>query len=171
MGMERTASNGAVQAEGQAPRKYLAFLLSRERYGIQILNIQEIIKVPNITLVPQSPRYMKGVINLRGKIIPVVDLRLKFGMDPRDYDQRTCIIVVNLQRNDQTIAVGVVVDMVLEVVTFVDSEVESPPHFGSHVETGFIIGMGKKDEQLNILLDIDKIISDTEINIESAITT
>lgn len=170
MGTDRTSSNGAVQAEGQASRKYLAFLLSRERYGIQILNIQEIIKVPNITLVPQSPIYMKGVINLRGKIIPVVDLRLKFGMEERDYDQRTCIIVVNLQRNDQTIAVGVVVDMVLEVVTFLDSEVENPPHFGSHVETSFIIGMGKKDEQLNILLDIDKIISDTEVSIDSAIT-
>lgn len=157
-------NNACQQAEEQAviAGKYLTFSLAAERYGLQILKVQEIIKVPHITLVPKSPDYIKGVINLRGKIIPVLDLRLKFGMASREYDQRTCIIVINLISGDRPISVGIIVDSVLDVINFLPSEIELPPNYGSYLNTQFIIGMGKRDEHLNILIEIEKVVTEQD---------
>ena len=142
--------------------KYLTFTISTERYGLEILKVQEIIKVANITKVPKSPQFIKGVINLRGEIIPVVDLRIKFGINPIPYDDRTCIIVINLTLGEQRISLGVIVDTVLEVINFLPNEVEPAPNYGDHLDSHFIVGMGKKDDHLNILVDIDKIVGDQE---------
>lgn len=140
--------------------KYLTFSLSSERYGLEILKVQEIIGITNITRVPKCPPYIKGVINLRGKIIPLIDLRLKFGLRPVQYDHQTCIIVVHLKRGEQLLLIGLIVDTVLEVIDFANSEIETAPQYGTHIESSFIVGMGRKGEaSLNILIDIEKVFS------------
>jgi purine-binding chemotaxis protein CheW len=135
--------------------------LSEEKYGLQILKVQEIIGLMHITQVPQSPSYIKGVINLRGKIIPVVDLRVKFDIESIPYDEKTCIIVVECNIAGKVLSVGVVVDTVLEVMTFDGSKIEPAPDFGKSLETGFILGMGRTtDNNVIILIDIDLALSD-----------
>jgi len=151
-----------IPVKKQIHGKFLTFLISKERYGIDILMVQEIIGVTHITTVPRCYDFMKGVINLRGKIIPVVDLRLKFGIDAIPYGERTCIIVVHLKRDGQTVPVGIIVDTVLEVIHFNDSEVEPAPNYGQQLETGFVIGMGKRESTLNILIDIERVISSAD---------
>lgn len=143
--------------------KYLTFTVSKERYGIDIVKVQEIIKIAHITFVPKCPSYLKGVINLRGKIIPVIDLRLKFGIEPIPYDDKTCIIVINMVENDTKLAVGLIVDTVLEVIDFAHSEIEPAPRYGATVNSRFIIGMGKRDNLLNILIDIEHVVSDGDV--------
>lgn len=141
--------------------KYLTFVLSSEEYGIEILKVREIIGMMDITSVPQTPDYMKGVINLRGKVIPVIDLRLKFSMTEQEHTQETCIIVVEV--NDSLI--GIIVDTVSEVVDVGGDEIEETPHLGQEIDTNFIMGMGKLKEKLVILLDIDKVLSAEELEI------
>ena len=142
--------------------KFLTFAVSKERYGIEILKVQEIIKVAQITPVPKCPAFLKGVINLRGKIIPVMDLRTKFNIESIPYDDKTCIIVINVTKDNTSISLGVIVDTVLEVINFGTDEIEVAPNYGSNLDSGFIVGMGKKDGLLNILIDIEKVISDSE---------
>lgn len=142
--------------------KYLAFAMSQERYGLEILKVQEIIGVVHITPVPRCPDYIKGVINLRGKIIPVFDLRMKFGLESIPYDEKTCIIVVHVNKGDQKIAIGIIVDTVLEVTSLTAADIEPAPNYGTQLDTSFITGMGKKDGNLSILIDIEKVISDSE---------
>lgn len=114
----------------------------------------------NITPVPRSPGYIKGVTNLRGKIIPLVDLRIKFGLNPAPYDEKTCIVVVNIPKGDQKLSVGIIVDTVLEVVNFPPEEIDPTPNYGAHLNTDFIIGMGKKEGKIAILIDIQKVLTD-----------
>lgn len=143
--------------------KYLTFALAGEHYGVEILKVIEIIGVMNITRVPRCPAYMNGVINLRGKIIPVIDLRSKFGMERGTYDERTCTIIVTVHLNGQHIAIGMIVDTVLEVVEFDASKVEPPPEFGVNLDTRFILGMGRgQSDQVIILTDIDRIFAEGE---------
>lgn len=151
-----------AQAEKDKTRegKYLTFVLAGEEYGLEILKVREIISVMEITEVPQVPPFIKGVINLRGKVIPVMDLRLKFGMTPMEYTRETCIIVVNIG----DLLIGVVVDTVAEVLDINESEIDPPPTFGISVQTDFIMGMGKIKGRVKILLDIDKILSVEELN-------
>lgn len=144
--------------------KYLNFAISTERYGLEILRVQEIIGVVHITPVPRCPTFIKGVINLRGKIIPVFDLRMKFGLEPIPYDEKTCIIVANVNKGDLRLSVGVIVDTVLEVTNFTSSEIEPPPNYGTQLDSHFIIGIGKKEEYLSILIDIQKVIIDSELS-------
>jgi purine-binding chemotaxis protein CheW len=153
----------ATHSSQAAPGKYLTFAISKERYGLDILNVQEIIGVTHITRVPQCLNYIKGVINLRGKIIPVIDLRLKFGIEAIPYDDKTCIIVVNITKGDQRLALGMIVDTVLEVINFAASEIEPAPNYGTQMSSEFIIGMGKRDGHLNILVDIQRIITQNDI--------
>lgn len=141
--------------------KYLTFMLSNEEYGLEILKVREIIGVMDITSVPQTPNFIKGVINLRGKVIPVVDLRLKFGMPEAEYTKETCTIVVDVQG----MLMGIVVDTVSEVMNIAESDIEPPPTFGSEIKTTFILGMGKVKGKVKILLDIDKIMSAEELTI------
>ena len=139
--------------------KYLTFTLDKEEYGIALLKVKEIIGMMPITSVPQTPEYVKGVINLRGKVIPVSDLRLRFEMAAADYTDRTCIIVVEIHGEETTIQVGIVVDAVSEVMNIKAEEVEEAPSFGTKVETDYILGMANMEGQVKILLDIDRVMT------------
>ena len=143
--------------------KYLTFSLGQEEYGIGILKVKEIIGILPITPVPRTPGYMKGVINLRGKVIPVVDLRSKFGMEGKEYSERTCIIVVEIAGADRTILMGIVVDSVSEVLNIKAGDIEDTPNFGSHLNTAFILGMAKINGSVKILLDIDRVFREEEM--------
>jgi len=143
--------------------KYLTFILDNEEYGIALLKVKEIIGMMPITSVPQTPEYVKGVINLRGKVIPVSDLRLRFEMASAEYTDRTCIIVVEIQGEESTIQVGIVVDAVSEVMNIKAEEVENAPSFGTKVETDYILGMANMDGQVKILLDIDCVLTSEAI--------
>ena len=137
--------------------KYLTFALAGEEYGLPVLKVREIIKILDITAVPQAPMHVKGVINLRGKVIPVVDLRLKFGFMPQDYDERTCIIVIEVALQSSKVMMGVVVDAVSEVLTITADEIEATPEFGEHVNTEFMRGVAKIKGRVKFLLDLDRI--------------
>ena len=143
--------------------KHLTFSLGNEDYGIPILKVKEIIGLMDITHVPQTPEFIKGVINLRGKIIPIMDLRLKFKMNEKDYNERTCIIVVDVLTNDTKRQMGIVVDTVSEVVNIQAAEIEPPPQYGSTVESGFLTGLGKVKGKVVMLLNIETIINCDEM--------
>jgi len=156
-----TMEAAAVNREG----KYLTFSMADEEYGIGILKVKEIIGMMTVTMVPQTPSYVKGVINLRGKIIPVVSLRLKFGLEEIGYTDRTCIIVVEVKTLTGSIPMGVMVDEVSEVLNIRNAEIEDTPTFGTSLKTDFILGMAKTGNRVKILLDIDKVISGQEMEI------
>jgi purine-binding chemotaxis protein CheW len=138
--------------------KYLTFLLDGEEYGLEILKVREIIGIMDITKVPQTPDFVQGVINLRGKVIPVIDLRAKFGLKRTEYNDQTCIIVV-----DVGMLMGIIVDTVQEVHHIPAANIEPPPSLGAAVDTTFILGMGKVKEDVKILLDIDKVLTTQEL--------
>lgn len=142
--------------------KYLTFKLAAEEYGLEILKVQEIIKMMTIIKVPRTPDFVRGVINLRGKVIPVVDLRMKFGMPTLDTTDKTCVIVVQLNRDSGRLTMGIVVDEVSEVLDIVRDEIEPPPAFGDHLNTAFILGMAKTKSGVKILLEIDKVLAGTD---------
>lgn len=142
--------------------KFLTFLLGSEEYGIPIQKIKEIIGIMDITNIPRSPAFIKGVINLRGKIIPVMDLRLKFGLTEKEYNQRTCIIVVELELAGSARLMGIVVDTVSEVLNIQKSEIELPPQYGCMVDTAFLTGMGKVKGKVVLLLDIERVLDREE---------
>ncbi len=143
--------------------KYLTFQLSTEEYGIEILKVREIIGLMPITIVPRTPKYIRGVINLRGKIIPVIDLRAKFGMTPAKDTELTCIIVVDSHKNNEQIQMGILVDTVSEVLDINQKEIEPPPSFGSSVDSGFILGMAKVKQDVKILLNIEDVLNKDEL--------
>jgi purine-binding chemotaxis protein CheW len=143
--------------------KYLTFSLGGEEYGIGILRVKEIIGMMPITIVPRTPGFVKGVINLRGKVIPVMDLRLKFGMEEMSYTERTCIIVVEMEGISGSIQMGIVVDSVSEVLNIKSMDVEETPSFGAKLDTDYILGMAKMNGGVKILLDIDKVLNFEEI--------
>ena len=145
--------------------KYLTFSMANEEYGIGILQIREIIGMMPITSVPQTPEFVKGVINLRGKVIPVIDLRLRFNMDSIDYNERTCIIVVEILGQSATVQVGIVVDSVSEVLNIKQDEIEDTPTFGTSLNTDFILGMAKMEGGVKILLDIDQVLTSDELSL------
>jgi purine-binding chemotaxis protein CheW len=138
--------------------KYLTFALGREGYGLEILKVREIIGYIDITAVPQTPGYVRGVINLRGQVIPVIDLRAKFGMQTAERTEETCIIVVEISQQGRKFSTGIVVDRVSEVLDIAGDCIEDAPQFGSTVDTTFILGMGKVGESVKMLLDIDKVL-------------
>jgi purine-binding chemotaxis protein CheW len=159
--MESRAVPPSVMSEREG--KYLTFILADEEYGIGILKVREIIGMMNITPVPQTPHFVKGVINLRGQVIPVIDLRLKFGMPALDYSERTSIIVVEAEGAMGKVQIGIVVDSVSEVVNIKGEDIEDTPTFGSRVETDYILGMAKMGGRVKILLDIDKVLTEGEM--------
>ena len=144
--------------------KYLTFALAHEEYGLEILKVREIIGYMDITAVPQTPSHVKGVINLRGQVIPVVDLRAKFGMETIEVTEETCIIVVEICQGDRNFQTGIVVDHVQEVLDILGTDIEDAPQFGSNVDTDFILGMGKIGETVKILLDIDKVLAGDDLS-------
>lgn len=139
--------------------KFLTFFLGEEEYGLEILKVQEIIGLMSITRVPRTPTYVRGVINLRGKVIPIVELRSKFRMEPVEDTEQTCIIVVQTQG----VQFGVVVDRVSEVVDLDSGSIEDAPEFGTDIDTDFILGMGKTGSRVRILVDIDRVLSREEL--------
>ncbi|HWB85374.1 MAG TPA: chemotaxis protein CheW [Bryobacteraceae bacterium] len=155
-------SQPAAHADDRAG-KYLTFELGSEEFGIQVLKVKEIMGLQDITAVPQTPAHVKGVINLRGKVIPVIDLRLKFGLTAAEYTQRTCIIVIQIQGESGQILMGIVVDGVSEVLNLTGGEIEDAPHFGEDVATRYLLGLAKSKGKVKILLDIDAVLSTQEL--------
>ena len=143
--------------------KYLTFALGKEEYGLEILKVREIIGYMEITAVPRTPGYVKGVINLRGQVISVVDLRAKFGMEAAQRTDETCIIVVEIKGDGRKLSTGIIVDRVSEVLNIPGEYIEEPPTFGASVATDFILGMGKIGQAVKILLDIDRVLAKDEI--------
>jgi len=143
--------------------KYLTFSLSGEEYGIGILKVKEIIGMMAVTHVPQTPGFVKGVINLRGKVIPVVDLRLRFGLEAAAYTERTCIIVVEVAGASGHVMMGIVVDAVSEVLNIRGTDIENTPAFGVKLNTDFILGMAKAAGGIKILLEIDKVLNSEDL--------
>lgn len=145
--------------------KYLTFRLAEEEYGLEILKVQEIIGLMNVTRVPKTPSFIRGVINLRGKVIPVIDLRVKFEFDIKEDTDKTCIIVVQVNNdNNHSVVMGIIVDEVSEVLDIKGNQIEPLPSFGASVDTEFILGMGKTAQKVVMLLDIDRVLSGDEIN-------
>jgi purine-binding chemotaxis protein CheW len=143
--------------------KYLTFKLADEDYGLSLLKVREIIGMMPITSVPRTPDFVKGVINLRGKVIPVTDLRRRFDMPEIGYTDRTCIIVVEIQTAESTLQMGIVVDAVTEVLPVREEEIEPAPEFGASVDTRYILGMANMEGAVKILLDIDRVLTTEEI--------
>ena len=155
----------AVGAKEEREGKYLTFTLADEEYGIGILKIKEIIGMMPVTTVPQTPKFVKGVINLRGKVIPVIDLRLRFGMESIEYTERTCIIVVEIDGIVGTVQIGIVVDSVSEVLNIKGEDIEDTPTFGTKLDTNYILGMAKMEGGVKILLNIDRVLRGNEIEV------
>lgn len=153
----QTASSSAIATSSRAG-KYLTFFLAGEEYGLEILKVSEIIGMQPITRVPRMPEFVRGVINLRGKVIPITDLRRKFGMDA-DGQEDSCIIVVQMKG----VQTGIVVDRVSEVVAIAEADIEDSPSFGAGIRTEFLLGIGKAGGRVKLLLDIDKVLVTTEL--------
>ncbi len=153
----------AEKAIADREGKYLTFTLADEEYIISIMKIQEIIGLMKITTIPRTPEFVKGVINLRGKVIPVVDLRLRFGMEAVDYTDRTCIIVVEIEGQAGTVLTGIAVDSGSEVLNIKGEDIEDTPTFGIKLNTEDILGMTKVEGRVKILLDIDRVLSADEV--------
>jgi len=148
-----------LSAQKQHAGKYLTVVLAAEAYGIAVLKVREIIRIQKITPVPQMPEFVKGVINLRGRVIPVIDLRVKFGL-ASEFTTRTCIVVVQVKLpNDTIVQMGLIVDSVEEVVHVPAEEIEPTPEFGTRVDTTYLLGMAKVKGQVKTLLDIDRVVA------------
>jgi purine-binding chemotaxis protein CheW len=158
-GAPREAATG-VRAK---PGKYLTFEVGQEVYGLEILKVQEIIGIMRVTRVPGTPSFIRGVINLRGKVIPLVDLRAKFVLPAKEDTERTCIIVVQVRRESQLLTMGIIVDEVKEVSVIGAAQLEPVPEFGGAIETGFLLGVGKSGSRFVMLLDVDHVLLGTEI--------
>lgn len=155
--------DSGIPNQSQRAGKYLIFHLGREEFGAHVLKVREILGIQEITEVPHTPVYVKGVINLRGKVIPVVDLRLKFGLPKAEYTTRTCIIVVQIQHENSLVFMGVIVDGVAEVLTLHPADIEDTPDFGNGVSTPYLLGMAKIKGKVKILLDIDQVLNSQEL--------
>ncbi|MGC4121019.1 MAG: chemotaxis protein CheW [Myxococcales bacterium] len=153
-------ANESKSSASTAAGKYMTFKLAREEYGLEILKVREIIRLMEITRVPKTLEFMRGVINLRGRVIPVVDLRLKFGMERTQSTDQTVIIVVQYTVGGRDVTVGILVDEVLEVLSIAENAIEPPPTFGSAaIDSQFILGVGKSEKRVIFLLDISKVLS------------
>jgi purine-binding chemotaxis protein CheW len=168
MGRAVEAVDATVKAMAHREGKYLAFTLGGEEYGIGILKIREIIGMLPVTSVPRMPEHVKGVVNLRGNVIPVVDLRLRFGMESIPYTDRTCIIVVVAEGDQAQVVIGIVVDAVSEVLAIKAEDIAPTPNFGTRLDTDYILGMAKMQGGVKILLDIDRVLGSEEVNLLSA---
>jgi purine-binding chemotaxis protein CheW len=159
MGRAEEVIDATVKAMAHREGKYLTFTLGGEEYGIGILKIREIIGMLPVTAVPRTPAHVKGVINLRGKVIPVIDLRAKFGLPEAPYTERTCIVVVETSAGGGKILMGIVVDAVSEVLAIKAKDIENAPAFGARLDTEYILGMAKTEKGVRILLEIDRVLS------------
>lgn len=143
--------------------QYLSFMLDQEIYALDITQVREVLDFTEVTKVPRMPDYMRGVINLRGGVVPVVDLRLKFGLSATDKTVDTCIIIMEIDIDGDTTLLGAMADSVQEVMTLEPDQIEPPPRIGTRLNTEFIKGMGKKNDEFVIILDIDRVFSSNEL--------
>ncbi len=143
--------------------QYLTFKLEDEIFALDVAKVREILDFTTVTKVPQTPEFMRGVINLRGSVVPVIDLRLKFGLSATEKTVNTCVIVVELLMEGETMILGVLADSVQEVIDMEPEQIEPAPRIGTKLNTDFILGMGKLDEQFMMILDIDKVFSGAEL--------
>ena len=157
-------AEAAEKAAANLAGKYLTFKLVNEEYGIEILKVREIIGVMAITSLPRTPAFVRGVINLRGKVIPVIDLRSKFEMEITEDTDQTCIIVVDVRGKGGNIQIGILVDSVSEVLDILGEDIEQAPAFGTNIDTAFILGMAKTKGSVKILLNIEKVLSSDELD-------
>ncbi|OGR27404.1 MAG: chemotaxis protein CheW [Desulfuromonadales bacterium GWD2_54_10] len=144
--------------------QYLTFTLADEVFAVDVARVREILEMPGITKVPQVPDFMRGVINLRGCVVPVIDLRLKFAMQAAAQTVNTCIIVVEVTMDGEKTVLGALADSVQEVIEMEPSQIEAAPHIGTHLKTEFLKGMGKHNERFVMILDIDNVFSDAELS-------
>ncbi|MBN4079272.1 purine-binding chemotaxis protein CheW [Beggiatoa alba] len=164
--MQQVENNTDFDEQGSdAVEQYLTFLLGGKVYGLEILNIKEIIEYGEITEVPMMPEFISGVINLRGSVVPVIDLSQRFSGKPTKHTKRTSIIILEVKNDDLKIEIGITVDMVNEVLDIHLGEIEPAPSLGSHIQTSFISGMAKVDGRLLILLNIENVLSIDEISL------
>jgi purine-binding chemotaxis protein CheW len=154
------AAEGVTQLAG----KYLTFSLAGETYGLEILKVQEIIRMMEVTRVPRTPDFVRGVINLRGKVLPVIDLNQKFGLGLTAQADRTCIVVVQIVRHESMVIMGLIVDAVSEVLDIPASAIEPTPELGATIDADFILGMGKMENKVIMLLDAEKVLTSAEVN-------
>jgi len=165
--MQTQSTEQGVSSEniGEQGAQFLTFLLNKEVYGVNILNIREIVDYGHITPVPMMPSFIAGVINLRGSVVPVVDLALRFSEKSSEKTKRSSIVIMEVKDQEETLEVGIIVDVVNEVLELKSSEIEPAPSFGTKIRTDFISGMGKVSDQLLVLLDIENILSIAELSI------
>lgn len=165
-----TTTNSALDATKRAG-KYLTFALGKEEYGLEILKVREIIGYMEITNVPRTTHYVRGVINLRGQVITVIDLRAKFGMPEIERTDATCIIVVETRQRDRKLSTGLIVDRVSEVLNIAADAIEPPPSLGDSVATESLLGMAKVGDNVKILLDIDRVLDNGASTVAPALPT
>jgi len=152
-----------MESQKNESESYLTFKLGEEEFGAHVSQVLNILEMTRITEVPQAPDYMKGVINLRGMVLPVIDTRIKFGMTETEYTHNTCIVVMDIEMEGDTIHLGAIVDEVLSVVEIEDSQIEPPPSLGNQYQSDFILGMAKIEDQFVMLLEMKRIFSSEEI--------
>ncbi len=149
--------------EGIDQQQYLTFLLAGEEYAIGILKVKEIIEYDTVTVVPQTPKWIRGVINLRGSVVPVVDLAVKFGMEERAVTRTTCIVILEGQLENQNTTMGIVADSVNQVVDLTADDIREVPEFGTRVQVNYLLGMAQMSKKFALLLDVDKVLSTEEL--------
>lgn len=159
----QAAKTALAKVVENAPQQYLTFTLGGEMFAVAILNVKEIIEYGSITEIPMMPSFIRGVINLRGAVVPVIDLSCRFGGKPSKVARRTCIVIIELSDGETNQDVGIMVDAVSEVLEISKSEIEPPPGFGAKIRTDFISGMGKVNGKFVIILNVDKVLSIEEI--------
>ncbi len=164
----RASSAPAVVAAAAEQQQYLTFTLGEEMFAIGILAIREIIEYGHLTEVPMTPPFIRGVINLRGAVVPVVDLAVRFGREPRENTKRTCIVIIEIESDKGRQEMGIVVDAVSEVLEIPASEIEPAPQFGARIRIDFIAGMGKVNGNFVVLLDVNRVLSVEEVAVVGA---
>ena len=163
--MEEVVVKNDTEVATDDSNQYLTFMLSGETYGINILDIKEIIEYGKLTPVPMMPEFIAGVINLRGSVVPIINLKLRFGGNTTEIGKRTSIVIIEVGNNDRKNEIGIIVDIVNEVIDLAESDIEPAPSFGAHIRADFIQGMGKIGEQFLILLDVKQVLSVEELSI------
>jgi len=164
MSSQRRAMQESDDKQVMRGQQYLTFVVTGEVFGVAIVSIKEIIEYRATTEVPMMPPFMRGIINLRGRVVPVIDLAVRFGRLRNDVTRRTCIVIVEVQQDAERQDLGVVVDSVSAVADIADADIEPPPSFGAKLRSDFITGMGKIDEKFVILLDVSKALSIEELS-------
>jgi purine-binding chemotaxis protein CheW len=163
--MAQTVGNTDIMASGdESQQQYLTFMLAGEEYGVDILRVQEIKGWDTVTQIPNTPAYIRGVINLRGTIVPIIDMRCRFGLEELEYGPTTVVIVLKVNSNEKSRIMGIVVDGVSDVYNMPDEEIKPSPDFGSAVDTNFVKGLATVNEKMVIVLDIDHMCNSDELS-------